>query len=98
MNLLKARRVKDNVVRSQNVDGVDTDTNDDEVESLEYSPDEAAQDIEYLKMTTYDKNTARLIEEKLKLTAMYRHNMLNKPGVNVVKQFPFMIVHPNLVY
>lgn len=97
MNALKARRKKDNIVWSQIADGGDADPDDDESESMEYSPDEAAQDIEYLKMTKYDKNTASLIEEKLKLTAVYRHNMLETPGVNVVKQFPYMISHPHLV-
>lgn len=81
-------------MRPVNVDDVD---DDDELDAIEYSAEEAEQDLEYLKMTPYEKNTANLIEEKLKLTSMYRHNMLCGPGVNVVKQFPFMICHPHLV-
>lgn len=95
MNALKARRAKDNVMRPQNADGVDAE--DDELESIEYSVEEAAQDVEYLKMTKYDQNTAAIIEEKLKLTAVYRHNLLDKPGVNIVRNFPYMITHPHLV-
>lgn len=93
MNLLKTRRAKDKVVRPPDADDVD----EDDLEPIEYTADEAAQDIEYLKMTPYNNDTANLIEEKLKLTSMYRHNMLSGPGVNVVKQFPFMICHPHLV-
>lgn len=94
MNLLKARRVKDKAVKPTEVGDVD---DDDESESLEYTADQAAQDVEYLKMTPYNQNTAKLIEEKLELTSIYRHNMLGEPGVNVVKQFPYMIAHPHLV-
>lgn len=90
--MLKARRVKDKV-KPPEVDDVD----DDESESLEYTADQAAQDVEYLKMTPYNQNTSKLIEEKLQLTSIYRHNMLGEPGVNVVKQFPYMIAHPHLV-
>lgn len=93
MNLLKTRRAKDKVVRPPDVDDVD----DDDLDTIEYTADEAAQDVEYLKMTPYNQDTANLIEEKLKLTSMYRHNMLSEPGVNVLKQFPFMICHPHLV-
>lgn len=93
MTLLKSRRTKDNVTRPQDVDDID----DDDLQSVEYTADEAAQDVEYLKITPYNKNTANLIEEKLKLTSVYRHNMLNGPGVNVVKQFPYLITHPHLV-
>lgn len=100
MSSLKARRKKDNVLRPQNVNNGD-DADDfedvDEDESVEYTAEEAVQDVEYLKMTAYEKNTAKLIEEKLKLTAKYRHNLLDEPGVNVVKQFPYMITHPHLV-
>lgn len=100
MSSLKARRKKDNVSRPQNVNNGD-DADDfedvDEDESVEYTAEEAVQDVEYLKMTAYEKNTAKLIEEKLKLTAKYRHNLLDEPGVNVVKQFPYMITHPHLV-
>lgn len=94
MTLLKSRRTKDKVIRPQNVDDID---DDDDEQSVEYTVDEAVQDIEYLKMTPYNKNTANLIEEKLKLTSAYRHNMLSEPGVNVVKQFPYLIAHPHLV-
>lgn len=94
MNLLKARRVKDKAVKPTEVGDVD---DDDESESLEYTADQAAQDVEYLKMTPYNQNTAKLIEEKLELTSIYRHNMLGEPGVNVVKQFPYMIANPQLV-
>lgn len=94
MNLLKARRVKDKAVKPTEVGDVD---DDDESESLEYTVDQAAQDVEYFKMTPYNQNTAKLIEEKLELTSIYRHNMLGEPGVNVVKQFPYMIAHPHLV-
>lgn len=95
MNALKARRAKDKIVRPQNVAD---DDDADELDTAEYSVDEAAQDVEYLKMTTYDKTTAKLIEEKLKLTSAYRHNLLDRPGVIIVKQFPYMITHPDLVW
>lgn len=91
--MLKARRAKDHVTRPQNVD----DTDADELDSVEYSPEEAEQDTEYLKMTSYAANTAHLIEEKLKLTAKYRHNKLLESNVNIVKQFPYFIKHPHLV-
>lgn len=93
VSLLKSRRTKDNAVRPQNLD----DEADEETEPMEYSADEAAQDVEYLKMTTYDTNTAEIMEEKIKLTAKYRHNKLSETGVNIVKQFPFFIAHPHLV-
>lgn len=79
-------------------DGDDGD--DDETESMEYSAAQAAQDVEYLKITAYGNSTANLIKEKLKLTSKYRHNLLVEPGVNVVnvvKQFPYMITQPQLV-
>lgn len=91
--MLKSRRAKDNVTRPTD----DNDAEDDESEPNEYTADEAAQDVEYLKITPYDKNTAVLIEEKLKLTSVYRHNMLAGPGVNVVKLFPYLISNPHLV-
>lgn len=100
MTSLKARRKKDNVSQPQSANnGDDADDLDDvdEDELLEYTAEEAAQDVEYLKMTPYEKNTAKLIQEKLKLTVKYRHNLLGGPGVNVVKQFPYMITHPHLV-
>lgn len=93
VNLLKTCRAKDKAVRPLDADDVD----DDDLDPIEYTADEAAQDVEYLKMTPFNKDTANLIEEKLKLTSMYRHNLINGPGVNVVKQFPFMICHPHLV-
>lgn len=92
VSLLKSRRTKDNAVRPQNLD----DEADEETEPMEYSADEAAQDVEYLKMTTYDTNTAEIMEEKIKLTAKYRHNKLSETGVNI-EQFPFFIAHPHLV-
>lgn len=92
---MKTRRAKDKV-KPPEVGDVD-DVDDDDSESLEYSADQAAQDVEYLKMTPYNQNTAKLIEEKLQLTSIYRHNMLGESGVNVVKQFPYMIAHPHLV-
>lgn len=100
MSSLKARRAKDHVTRPQSVNDDDDGDgdDDDESESMEYSAQEALQDIEYLKMTVYEKNTANLVEEKLKLTSKYRHNLLGAPGVNVVKQFPYMITHPHLVF
>lgn len=73
------------------------DADDDDSESIEYTADEAAQDVEYLKITPYDQNTANFIKEKLKLTSSYRHNTLSDPGVNIIKQFPFMICQPDLV-
>lgn len=97
VSILKARRAKDGATRSQNGNDDDADDDADEFGPMEYSPEEASQDIEYLKMTVYGENTANLIEQKLKLTSKYRHNLLGAPGVNVIKQFPYMIAHPHLV-
>lgn len=92
VTIMKTRRQKDKVKP------IGDDLMDEVLQLVDqYSIDEAIQDIEYLKTTKFDSNTAEIIHEKLKLTVSARQKMLKDESANILEHFPYFFTNPELV-
>lgn len=80
----------DNQIVAENSQGV---MNNDPVTSDSYQMD----DLLFLKTVVVNKQNMPQIQEKLRKTVERRRELLNTENVNMLENFPFMFVCPQLV-
>lgn len=93
---LKNRRVVDKQSKnSGNTEKEDENTHDDETE--EYTEENAKDDCTFLRSVVVNKSNRAIIEEKLIATAEYRKKICMDSDNNLLKQFPCLFTHSDLV-
>lgn len=73
--------------------GIDSNQIDDNATQESYQMD----DLLFLKTVVVNKKNMPEIHEKLRKTLERRRELLNTEKVNMLENFPFMFVHPQLV-
>lgn len=62
-----------------------------------YSDEDAKSDIEYLKNTPYNKETASTFKQKMLASREHRFDIIADKTSDFLKEFPYLFCHTDLV-
>lgn len=88
---LRRRNILQGIRTEDDVDVEDAQTRD------RYSDIQAAADVKFLKSVKVNDENIQTIKEKIKLTSVYRKNMLNDLCMDLLENFPYFFTNPELV-